>query len=138
MLRKVSTMMRKVVHALPPTASAYDAARKMKDKGCASIVIAQKNELAGIFTAGDLVKRVAAEKRDPAKTRLSDVMTSEPQTVEPGTLAIDALRAMHDGGFRHLPVVEGGHIVGIVSRRDFFGQEETLVEDEEHVAEIIR
>jgi len=84
------------------------------------------------------VKRVAAEKRDPAKTRLSDVMTSEPQTVEPGTLAIDALRAMHDGGFRHLPVVEGGHIVGIVSRRDFFGQEETLVEDEEHVAEIIR
>ena len=138
MLRQVSSMMQKVVHALPPTASAYDAARKMKENSCACVVVAGKHGLAGIFTAGDLVKRVAAEKRDPAKTRLSDVMTSELQTVAPDTLAIDALRAMHDGHFRHLPVIEEGRLVGIISRRDFFGQEETLVEDEDHISEVMR
>jgi CBS domain-containing protein len=137
-MRKVSSMMQKIVHALPPTASAYDAARKMKEKSCACVVVAGKQGLVGIFTAGDLVKRVAAEKRDPAKTRLSEVMTPEFQTVAPETLAVDALRAMHDGRFRHHPVIEAGRLVGIISRRDFFGQEETLVEDEEHITEVMR
>ncbi len=138
MLRPVSKMMKRNVHTLPPTASAYEAACRMKHENCASVVVAGKQGLLGIFTAGDMVKRVAAEMLDPAKTKLSEVMTRQPQTVTPDTLAIDALRAMHEGRFRHLPVLKDGRLVGIVSRRDFFGQEETIVEDEEHISEVMR
>jgi CBS domain-containing protein len=138
MLRKIESFMKRNVHQLPPTATVYDAARLMAAQNCASVVVAADGRLEGIFTSGDLVKRVAAAKRSPAKTRLEEVMTRGPDTVEPAALAIDALRMMQDGRYRHLPVMEGARIVGIVSRRDFFGLEESIVEEEVHLSETMR
>jgi CBS domain-containing protein len=64
-------------------------------------------------------------------------MTRNPNSVRAGTSVADALRLMEDGGYRHLPVVEGGRLVGMVSRRDFFGAEKAQLEHErllwEHV-----
>ncbi len=65
-------------------------------------------------------------------------MTARPKTVSPDERAIDALRLMCDGGFRHVPVVEGGRIWGIVSRGDFKGMEIDQLDIEEHLAECIR
>jgi CBS domain-containing protein len=64
--------------------------------------------LSGIFTGRDAV-RMLAEGKDAAVTTLGQAMTPDPITINPDSRAIDALRTMSDGGFRHLPVVENGH-----------------------------
>ncbi len=137
MLRKVGDLMKREVYQLPPSASVYQAACLMKKRGCESVVVTQRGRILGIFTTGDLVKRVAAERRSPSTVKLVSVMTEKPDMVSPETLAIDALRMMQDGRYRHLPVVDGKQLVGIISRRDFFGREQSIVEDEDHISEVI-
>ena len=88
------------------------------------------DRLVGIFTGRDAVCRVLAEGKDPAETILADVMTSDPCTMPPTSSAIDALRVMQDGGFRHVPVVAGRKVVGIVSHGDFRGLETARLDDE--------
>jgi CBS domain-containing protein len=138
MSRKIENFMKREVHQLPPTATVYEAARLMAERNCAAVVVSTSGRLEGIFTSGDLVKRVVGGKRNPAKTRLEDVMTRRPDTVMPTSFATDALRMMQDGRYRHLPVMHGERIVGIVSRRDFFGQEQSIVEEEDHLSETMR
>ena len=65
-------------------------------------------------------------------------MTPNPVTITPDHRAIDALRTMCDGGFRHVPVVDGKAIWGVVSRGDFTGMELDRLEEEEHLWECIR
>ena len=57
-------------------------------------------------------------------------MTPDPDTVSPDNTAIEALRMMQDGGYRHLPVVEDGTVLGVASRRDFHGDEKARLEEE--------
>jgi len=64
------------------------------------------------------VFRVVAAGRDPRHTRLAEVMTPQPQSIHPDKPFLHALLAMHEGGFRHLPVVESGRPLGVVSARD--------------------
>ena len=93
------------------------------------LVADAKGTLTGIFTGRDLVRAVA-EGRDPAAIPLEAAMTAHPDTISCEASAIDALRLMNDGGYRHLPVVDGGRVVGIVSRGDFKGLELDRLEDE--------
>jgi CBS domain-containing protein len=95
----------------------------------AVLVTDEGGALSGIFTGRDLVRIVAAG-HDPDKTQLCSAMTRDPQTMPPGRHAIDALREMHDGGFRHIPVVDEGKIIGIVSRGDFRGLEHDRLDEE--------
>ncbi len=111
-------------------ATVREAARLMQARNVGSVLVMEKERLAGIFTERDLVQRVVAAGRDPEDTRLAAVMTAKPDTVAPDTTALDALRLMHDGGYRHLPVVEGERVLGVVSRRDFLGAEKARLEDE--------
>ena len=115
---------------LPETASVRDAAVRMRDRQVGAVLITRGSNLDGIFTERDVLNRVVAAGRDPDCTALSEVMTRDPQTIGPDELAVDALRYMCEGGYRHLPVVENGQLVGIVSRRDFLGEEMAAVEDE--------
>lgn len=79
------------------------------------LVIDDHQRMVGIFTGCDAV-RIRARGKSVVRTTLDKAMTPNPVTVTPDQRAIDALRAMSDGGFRHLPVVEAGRIWGIVSR----------------------
>jgi CBS domain-containing protein len=81
--------------------------------------------------------RVIAEGLDPDKTLLGEVMTPDPDTVSSETTAIDALRLMQDGNYRHLPIVDGRRILGLVSRRDFHGVEKARLDDETALWECI-
>lgn len=138
MLRRVADIMKDGdVVALPPTATVDEAARLMKAKRCGSVLVTVDDSLKGIFTERDVVNRVVAERLDPVATTLGQVMTEKPDVVEPDTLAVDALRMMEDGGYRHLPVVRGDKILGVVSRRDFYGEEKAEVEKERHYWERI-
>lgn len=138
MLRRIADMMKDSdVVALPPTATVDEAARLMKARRCGSVLVTVERHLRGIFTERDVVNRVVAERLDAVATTLAQVMTEKPDAVTPDTLAVDALRMMEDGGYRHLPVVRGSKILGVVSRRDFYGEEKAEVEKERHYWERI-
>ena len=115
---------------LPPDATVRSAALAMREHHVGAVLVTAYDRLAGIFTERDMVNRVVAESRDPDRTTLAEVMTADPDTIAPTTTAIEALRRMDDGGYRHLPIVENGRIVGIVSRRDFHGDEKSRLDDE--------
>lgn len=121
------------------------AANKTVQQACKSmwkrrvgavLVTGDKRRLVGIFTGRDAVRALAAG-RNSAQTTLTDAMTPDPDTITPERTAIDALRAMSDGGYRHLPVVADGKILGIVSRGDFKGLELGRLEDETQLWERI-
>ena len=105
---------RKLVSA-PPDASVDDAARLMKEGHVGAILVVEQGRLIGIFTERDAVFRVLAARRDPLATRLCEVMTRDPVTVSPDESFGYALLLMHDNGFRHVPVVENGRPIGVVS-----------------------
>ena len=139
MQRKV---MPDVVHdqrllCLEPTATVRQAAALMHGGNAGSVLVMERGRLKGIFTERDIVCRVVARGRDPERTELAAVMTEKPDTVAPRTTALDALRRMQDGGYRHLPVVERGKVVGVVSRRDFFGAEKARLDEETAIWEHI-
>jgi len=120
---------RKVVH-LKGEASVRQAARLMRKHNVGSVLIMENKRLEGILTVADMAYRVVAEGREPDKTTLNEVMTAGPDTIGPDTTAIDALRLMQDGGYRHLPVVKGAAVLGVVSRRDFQGTEKARLDEE--------
>ena len=124
---------------LPMDATVQDACRVMRERRIGAMLVTSDNRrLAGIFTGRDAVGRVVAEGRDPAATRLADVMTRSPDTIGPRDHASDALQMMFFAGYRHLPVVdEKGKIVGIVSRGDFTGRELASRDDETGFWEIV-
>jgi CBS domain-containing protein len=108
---------------LPPTATVQEACKRMHERRVGAVLVTDaKRALIGIFTGRDAVRFLAAAK-DPTNTTLRAAMTREPQAMPPGRTAIEALRLMQDGGFRHVPVVERGVVVGIVSQGDFRGLE---------------
>ena len=90
----------------------------MKQHNVGALLVVDHTRLIGIFTERDALFRLLAEGRDPHTTRLSDVMTAQPQTIHPDEPFLRALRMMHEGKFRHLPVVEFDRPLGVVSVRD--------------------
>lgn len=123
---------------LPANATVKEACRHMRDRRVGAVlVIDAPHRLVGIFTGRDAVYRVLAEGRDPSKTTLGEVMTHKPHTIPPRKSAIDALRQMQDGGYRHIPIVEKEVLVGVVSRGDFSGLEKARIEDEVEIWERI-
>jgi CBS domain-containing protein len=125
------------IFKLDGAASVRDAAVGMAARDVNSVLITKDGDLIGIFTGTDLVRKVVAEGLDPEKTPLLDVMTSNPQTVGPDMNAIEALHCMQNGHFRHLPIVEDGQLLGVLSRRDFLGYEIEELEHQEHLWETI-
>ncbi len=123
---------------LPPDTTVQEACKRMHARKVGAVlVINERSRLLGIFTGRDAV-RVLAKGRDPAATVLKDVMTKKPACMPPHSTAIEALRLMRDGGFRHVPVVQEGAVVGIVSRGDFRGLEQDRLDEETGVWERMR
>ena len=99
------------------------ACRCMRRRKCGcTLVVDGHQRLSGIFTGRDVV-RVLATVVDVTATELSEAATKNPATLTPHDSAIDALRTMNDGGFRHLPIIDNGKFLGVISRSDFTGIE---------------
>ena len=117
--------------ALPPSATVRDACRCMRDRRVGAVLVTEGDQrLLGIFTARDAVHRVLADGKSAGRTKLAAVMTRDPDTMPPGKTAIEALRLMEDGRYRHVPIVDGSKVVGIVSRFDFSGIELDRLDEE--------
>ncbi|MDH4189000.1 MAG: CBS domain-containing protein [Betaproteobacteria bacterium] len=101
-----------------PDESVRNIAKMMARKKVSAVVVVEDRRLVGIFTERDAVFRVIARGLDPDRTRLEDVMTKTPKSIAPDESFGYALLVMHENGFRHLPVVEDGVPIGIVSSRN--------------------
>ncbi len=115
-VREIITRDRSLVGRTDDTVQA--AAAAMAEHRCGSILVCDGDQLRGIFTERDLLVRVVAAGRDAARTRLVEVMTREPDTIAGSKPVVEAVRRMDEGGYRHLPVVEDDHLVGVIALRD--------------------
>ena len=97
-------------------ASIGEAAAKMVERGVGAVVVLEGDSVAAILTERDVLRAVAAGKDGSAS--LAEWMTKHPDTIEPTDTTDHAASLMIHGGFRHLPVVEEGRVVGILSIRD--------------------
>lgn len=99
------------------------AARLMKERRVGALLVMDAGRLAGIFTERDALFRVVAENLDPRHTPLERVMTRNPRIIDADKPFGYALLMMHEGGFRHVPVMEHGHPLGMVTARDALAPE---------------
>ena len=138
---------RAIIEDQRPVTAAADmtvasASRLMKQRRVGAILVLDKGRLAGIFTERDAVFRVIAEGRSPEATTLAEVMTPNPRTIGPDRPFGHALHLMYEGEFRHVPVVENGRPIGIVSTRDALGpdlrQFISDLDQRAHIGEILR
>lgn len=94
------------------------AAKLMAFEQVGAILVIDDGQLVGIFTERDIAFRVVAQDLDCGRTQVHEVMTPAPITIESHKSFGYALLLMHDKRFRHLPVVEAGQLIGIVSARN--------------------
>ena len=95
-----------------------NACRLMQTRNVGAVLVLSSGRLIGIFTERDAAFRVIVPGLDPGKTPLRDVMTAQPLTIGPEKSDGHAMLLMHENGFRHLPVIENGGLIGIVSSRN--------------------
>jgi CBS domain-containing protein len=116
----IGDVMRTRVVAVETTDSARVAVLRMLEEGVGSVAVCDAGKLVGIFTERDVLA-LAGEGTDLDSVRVSDVMTRDPVTVDARVAILDAARLMGDRKIRHLPVVEGDHLLGMVGIRDVLG-----------------
>jgi CBS domain-containing protein len=98
--------------------SVGDAARYMTDRRVGAVSVLEGTRLVGVLSERDVMARVVARKLDPDRTRVADVMTKDLVVAQWDESHEEGLRKMKQAGCRHLPVVEGDRLVGMVSQRD--------------------
>ena len=117
-----------MLYKLPPTASARDAAKVMGANKVSAVLVTDGERLVGIFTERDLTSSVVATGLDPDRTSLAQVMTPRPDVLAPDDSPLNALELMRIRHYRHLPVLDQGKIVGMVSIRDLYAAAKTELE----------
>lgn len=123
---------------MPLEATVQDACAQMRDRRTGSVLVTDENSaLVGIFTAADAVC-IIADGRQPTQVRLQEVMTYDPVTISPERTTIEALRLMWDCGIHHIPLTRAGHVIGVVARSDFNGEEYERLAEERDLWEHMR
>jgi CBS domain-containing protein len=95
-----------------------EALRRMRDNGVRSVLVIDDDVLVGIITQGDCAIKVLLPGLDAKQTRVAEVMTGDPVTVRPDDQLQGCMAMMSDRRFRHLPVLDGGKVVGVISVGD--------------------
>jgi CBS domain-containing protein len=116
---KISEVMTQAAVTDRPDDTLQQAAGKMREQQTGSLLVLDGHDLVGIVTERDVLKAVATAT--PLDTPVSEVMSKDLITVQPGTSLREAAQIMTERWIRHLPVLEGGRLVGIVSQRDLAG-----------------
>ncbi|HTU40656.1 MAG TPA: CBS domain-containing protein [Candidatus Aquilonibacter sp.] len=105
-------------YSIDASTSVLEAARFMTEHNIGALPVLRNGQLAGIFSERDIMNRVVAAGRTPGHTAVSEVMTPNPRAVNVDESVEECLFIMHEFGFRHLPIVEGRDLKGLVSLRD--------------------
>jgi CBS domain-containing protein len=106
------------VYSVAPEATVFEALREMADRNIGALVVRSGGEIAGIFSERDYARKVALLGRSSRDTPVGDVMTAKVVTIDPDRTAGECMALMTEARIRHLPVVEGGRLMGVISIGD--------------------
>jgi len=106
------------LYSIDGTRTVLDAARFMMEHNIGALPVMRNGQLAGILSERDIMNRVVAVGRTPGTTAVSEVMTANPRAVSADESVEECLFIMKEFGFRHLPIVDGNELKGLVSLRD--------------------
>jgi CBS domain-containing protein len=106
------------IHSVGPDASVTECVRTMTSEKLGALIIMDGERLIGIFTERDALNKVLAAGLDPASTKVSEVMTKDPYCIPPTTTVGEAMALVTKRRFRHLPIVENGKVVAVISSGD--------------------
>jgi CBS domain-containing protein len=106
------------VYTVAKGVTVSEAVRQMNEKGVGALLVMDGRKPVGIFTERDVLRRIVDADKDPALTQVSQVMTRSPMTIEAKARIDEAMSLMTERRFRHLPVVEDGEVIGMLSSGD--------------------
>lgn len=118
MQRIVDLVKDRDVYFVETSRSVLDTVRFMAEKNIGAVAVVRGEELVGIFSERDLMKRVVAPGKNPSATTVEEVMTADPLVVSPQEEITDCMRMMKEHSFRHLPICDGRKLKGLLSLRD--------------------
>jgi predicted transcriptional regulator len=133
---RVSEVMTEATLTDAPGATLAEAARKMWEQQAGSLLVMDGDQLVGIVTERDVLRGVASGL-PLADTRISDVMSKDPFTVGPGTSLRECAKEMNERWIRHIPVMDAGKVVGIVSQRDLAQVLADALQEPETLAQLV-
>jgi CBS domain-containing protein len=142
-MKTVAEILKSKAHAtlfsISPTASVLDALALMAEKSVGAILVLDGEQLVGIVSERDYVRKVALLERSAFAARVSEIMTAQVITVTPQQSCQQCMQIMTDGRLRHLPVMQGGKVIGLVSIGDLvkhiISEQEGLIQ---HLEQYIR
>ena len=135
-LREIFGAKPRSLWSVTPSDSAFAALQIMADKNIGFLVVLEKDAIAGVLSERDCARRLVLERKLPETTPVRDLMVREVVTVDPTHTFGDCLRLMHQHGTRHLPVVDRGKPIAVVSIRDLLS--ETVAHHAKIIAELER
>ena len=132
MIRKIvpDVISGQTLQKVSPVETVRAAAKMMRDKKIAAVLVMESEKLVGIVTERDMTCRVIAAGLNPDAAMIRDVMTANPDTLSPDDTASDAISMMRERNYRHLPVVSGERVVGMMSVRDLYAVYNTELEQD--------
>ncbi|MDH4093229.1 MAG: CBS domain-containing protein [Betaproteobacteria bacterium] len=126
----------RTVHTIAPTATVYDALRFMAEKNIGGLVVAEGGKIAGLVTERDYARKVVLLAKSSKEIPVSEIMTAQVKCVSPERTSEECLAIMTENRFRHLPVLEQGKLVGLVSIgdlvKDVISEQKFRIEQLEH------
>jgi CBS domain-containing protein len=114
----VKSKLDQTVHAMGPTASAYEAVRLMADKNIGALLVVERDNVVGIVSERDYARRIVLMERSPKDTLLSAIMSSPVLYVNPDQTSEECMALMTENRLRHLPVMDRGRLIGLISIGD--------------------
>lgn len=124
------------VHTIAPTASVFDALQLMANKGIGALIVTEGADIVGIFTERDYARKIALMGRTSVVTQVKDVMTSAVMFVRLDQTSEQCMQLMSNNRLRHLPVVDDGKLVGMISIgdlvKDIISEQKFIIEQLEH------
>ncbi|MEE9593946.1 MAG: CBS domain-containing protein [Candidatus Hydrothermarchaeales archaeon] len=117
-IKKVREIMTGDVETISTEAYVIEAIKRMFDKKIGSVVVAEGEKVIGILSERDLVNKLYIRGDNPVNVKVTDIMASDPVSISPDKTVLEATTLMQEGGFRRLPVVDKGRLVGFVTQSD--------------------
>jgi CBS domain-containing protein len=123
------------VHTVSPSTSVFDALELLEDRNVGALIVTDNGKLMGVFTERDYARKVVLKGRSSRETLVNDIMSGNPIVVNMHTTIEECMELMTDKFIRHLPVLEGGALVGIISIGDVV---KYIIEEKDYIIENLR